>query len=34
MTTHMIQSAVYSPAHHPNIYRAAFIDGRVHAPDL
>lgn len=28
------QSAVYSPASHPYIYRAVFIDGRVHAPDF
>ena len=30
----LIQSAVYSPANHPHIYRAVFIDGRVHAPDF
>lgn len=30
----ILQSAVYSPASHPYIYRAVFIDGRVHAPDL
>ncbi|KAK2592555.1 hypothetical protein QQS21_009735 [Conoideocrella luteorostrata] len=29
-----MESAVYSPASHPYIYRAAFIDGRVHAPDF
>ncbi|KEY69052.1 hypothetical protein S7711_03350 [Stachybotrys chartarum IBT 7711] len=29
-----MESAVYSPAHHPNIYRAVFIDGRIHAPDF
>lgn len=29
-----MESAVYSPANHPYIYRAAFIDGRVHAPDF
>lgn len=29
-----IQSAVYSPANHPYIYRAVFIDGRIHAPDF
>lgn len=29
-----MESAVYSPAHHPYIYRAVFIDGRVHAPDF
>lgn len=28
------QSAVYSPASHPYIYRAVFIDGRIHAPDF
>jgi hypothetical protein len=28
------QSAIYAPAHHPYIYRAVFIDGRIHAPDL
>ncbi|KAF4120355.1 hypothetical protein GMORB2_3156 [Geosmithia morbida] len=27
-------SAVYSPANHPYIYRAVFIDGRIHAPDF
>jgi hypothetical protein len=25
---------VYSPASHPYIYRAVFIDGRIHAPDF
>lgn len=25
---------MYSPASHPYIYRAVFIDGRVHAPDF
>ena len=29
-----LESAIYAPAHHPHIYRAVFIDGRVHAPDL
>lgn len=29
-----LQSAVCSPANHPYIYRAVFIDGRIHAPDL
>lgn len=29
-----IESAVYSPANHPYIYRAVFIDGRIHAPDF
>ncbi|SCO32430.1 related to Rotein of unknown function [Fusarium fujikuroi] len=29
-----MESAIYSPANHPYIYRAVFIDGRVHAPDF
>ncbi|KJZ74774.1 hypothetical protein HIM_05891 [Hirsutella minnesotensis 3608] len=29
-----MESAVYSPASHPYIYRAVFIDGRLHAPDF
>ncbi|KAJ2905782.1 hypothetical protein MKZ38_004459 [Zalerion maritima] len=29
-----MESAVYSPAAHPYIYRAVFIDGRIHAPDF
>ncbi|KAK4152073.1 hypothetical protein C8A00DRAFT_44808 [Chaetomidium leptoderma] len=29
-----LESAIYAPAHHPYIYRAAFIDGRIHAPDF
>jgi hypothetical protein len=29
-----MESAVYSPADHPYIYRAVFIDGRIHAPDF
>ncbi|KAK7213400.1 hypothetical protein V2G26_020578 [Clonostachys chloroleuca] len=29
-----MESAIYSPANHPYIYRAAFIDGRIHAPDF
>ncbi|KKF94565.1 hypothetical protein CFO_g3099 [Ceratocystis platani] len=29
-----LESAVYSPAQHPHIYRAVFIDGRLHAPDF
>lgn len=29
-----MESAIYSPASHPYIYRAVFIDGRIHAPDL
>ncbi|KAB5558621.1 hypothetical protein GE09DRAFT_1120074 [Coniochaeta sp. 2T2.1] len=28
------QSAIYSSAHHPYIYRSVFIDGRLHAPDF
>ncbi|KAI8634909.1 hypothetical protein F5Y19DRAFT_410829 [Xylariaceae sp. FL1651] len=29
-----MESALYSPASHPYIYRAVFIDGRIHAPDF
>ncbi|KAK3934922.1 hypothetical protein QBC46DRAFT_398644 [Diplogelasinospora grovesii] len=29
-----LESAIYSSAHHPYIYRAVFIDGRIHAPDF
>ncbi|KAJ4391779.1 hypothetical protein N0V93_005399 [Gnomoniopsis smithogilvyi] len=29
-----IESAIYSPATHPYLYRAIFIDGRLHAPDF
>ncbi|KAK2035104.1 hypothetical protein LX32DRAFT_647883 [Colletotrichum zoysiae] len=29
-----MESAVYSPASHPYIYRAVFIDGRIHTPDF
>ncbi|KAK4106326.1 hypothetical protein N658DRAFT_490941 [Parathielavia hyrcaniae] len=29
-----LESAIYSPVHHPYIYRAVFIDGRIHAPDF
>ncbi|OTA66726.1 hypothetical protein K449DRAFT_391187 [Hypoxylon sp. EC38] len=29
-----LESAIYSPASHPYVYRAVFIDGRVHAPDF
>ncbi|KAI0460341.1 hypothetical protein F5B21DRAFT_451198 [Xylaria acuta] len=29
-----LQSALYDPACHPYIYRAVFIDGRIHAPDF
>jgi hypothetical protein len=34
MLTSLHQSAIYSPVHHPYVYRAVFIDGRIHAPDL
>lgn len=29
-----LESSTYTPAHHPYIFRAAFIDGRIHAPDF
>ncbi|KAK3333318.1 hypothetical protein B0T19DRAFT_382016 [Cercophora scortea] len=29
-----LESAIYATAHHPYIYRAVFIDGRIHAPDF
>ncbi|KAI0200474.1 hypothetical protein F4808DRAFT_428991 [Astrocystis sublimbata] len=29
-----LESALYSPVCHPYIYRAVFIDGRIHAPDF
>ncbi|OTB07140.1 hypothetical protein M426DRAFT_318168 [Hypoxylon sp. CI-4A] len=29
-----MESAIFSPASHPYIYRAVFIDGRIHAPDF
>ncbi|KAI0840657.1 hypothetical protein F5Y06DRAFT_263304 [Hypoxylon sp. FL0890] len=29
-----LESAIFAPASHPYIYRAVFIDGRVHAPDF
>ncbi|KAI9734486.1 MAG: hypothetical protein M1818_006875 [Claussenomyces sp. TS43310] len=29
-----LESAVFSPVTHPYIYRAVFVDGRVHAPDF
>ncbi|KAK4190365.1 hypothetical protein QBC35DRAFT_490143 [Podospora australis] len=29
-----LESSIYTPAHHPYIFRAAFIDGRIHAPDF
>jgi hypothetical protein len=28
------KSAIFSPVNHPYVYRAVFVDGRVHAPDL
>lgn len=29
-----LQSAIFSPAEHPYIYRAVFVDGRIHSPDF
>lgn len=29
-----LQSAIFATASHPYIYRAVFVDGRIHAPDL
>jgi len=29
-----LESAIYAPATHPYIYRAVFIDSRIHAPDF
>ncbi|KAK8015706.1 hypothetical protein PG991_008594 [Apiospora marii] len=29
-----MESAVYSPASHPYIYRAVFVDGQLHAPNF
>ncbi|CAK7216608.1 hypothetical protein SBRCBS47491_002885 [Sporothrix bragantina] len=29
-----LESAIYSPVHHPYVYRAVFVDGRIHAPDF
>lgn len=29
-----MESAINAPASHPYIYRAVFIDGRIHAPDF
>ncbi|TEY76303.1 hypothetical protein BOTCAL_0060g00140 [Botryotinia calthae] len=29
-----VRSAIFSPAEHPYIYRAVFVDGRIHAPDF
>lgn len=28
------QSSIFSPASHPYIYRAVFVDGRIHAPNF
>jgi len=32
--TDPLKSSIFSTASHPYIYRAMFIDGRIHAPDL
>lgn len=29
-----LESAIFSPVHHPYVYRAVFVDGRIHAPDF
>ncbi|CZR57374.1 related to Rotein of unknown function [Phialocephala subalpina] len=29
-----MESSTFSPASHPYIYRAVFVDGRIHAPDF
>ncbi|EPE35611.1 hypothetical protein GLAREA_11311 [Glarea lozoyensis ATCC 20868] len=29
-----MESAIFSVASHPHIYRAVFVDGRIHAPDF
>ncbi|KAJ4304260.1 hypothetical protein N0V88_001873 [Collariella sp. IMI 366227] len=29
-----LESAIYAPLHHPYIFRAVFIDGRIHAPNF
>lgn len=29
-----MESSLYGPLSHPYIYRAVFIDGRIHAPDF
>jgi len=29
-----MESSIFSPASHPYIYRAVFVDGRIHAPDF
>jgi hypothetical protein len=33
-STNALKSAIFAPVNHPYIYRAVFVDGRVHAPDL
>ena len=30
----LIQSSTFGALSHPNVYRAVFVDGRVHAPDF
>jgi hypothetical protein len=30
----VMESAIFATASHPHIYRAVFVDGRIHAPDL
>jgi hypothetical protein len=32
--TNYEKSSIFAPASHPYIYRAVFVDGRIHAPDL
>ena len=32
--TNLSKSSIFSTASHPYIYRAVFVDGRIHAPDL
>jgi hypothetical protein len=29
-----LQSSIFSPVSHPYIYRAVFVDGRIHAPNF
>ncbi|PMD39164.1 hypothetical protein L207DRAFT_53722 [Hyaloscypha variabilis F] len=29
-----MESSIFSPVNHPYIYRAVFVDGRIHAPDF
>ena len=29
-----LESSIFSPISHPHIYRAAFVDGRIHAPNF